>query len=269
MAQKKKKKKPQNQPKPVKKSSDKGWNIALIVIGALILALLVFIVARIAKTPSNTAEPTQEQLEEIVNDVAETSQSIEEEAVEQPAEEAADDSVITAVSPDFDVNADYYADITVKDYGTITVRLDPRSAPISVENFVNLAQSGFYDGLTFHRIMSGFMMQGGDPTATGGGGSDKNIKGEFAANGVENNLSHTRGAISMARATPMDSASSQFFIVHEDSTFLDGSYACFGYVTEGMEYVDAICADSQPTDDNGTIPFDAQPVMESVVIRVE
>ncbi|MBQ6986049.1 MAG: peptidylprolyl isomerase, partial [Oscillibacter sp.] len=116
-----------------------------------------------------------------------------------------------------------YADILVKDYGTITVELDPAAAPITVQNFVDLAKSGFYDGLTFHRIMDGFMIQGGDPSGNGTGGSDKNIVGEFASNGYTNNLSHTRGTISMARTSfDMNSASSQFFIVQKDSTFLDG-----------------------------------------------
>ncbi len=161
----------------------------------------------------------------------------------------------------------YYADIEIQDYGTVTVELDADAAPITVENFVNLARSGFYDGLTFHRIMDGFMMQGGDPEGDGTGGSENTIKGEFSDNGVENNLSHTRGAISMARSSDYDSASSQFFIVQEDSTFLDGQYACFGYVTDGMDIVDEICTSAQPTDDNGTIPADQQPVITSITIR--
>ena len=160
----------------------------------------------------------------------------------------------------------HHVAITVRDYGTITVELDADAAPITVQNFLDLADSGFYDGLTFHRIMEGFMIQGGDPEGTGMGGSDKTIKGEFSANGVENPLSHTRGAISMARSSAMDSASSQFFIVQKDSTFLDGQYACFGYVTDGMDVVDAIAADAQPTDGNGTIPADQQPVIESVKV---
>lgn len=160
----------------------------------------------------------------------------------------------------------HHVAITVRDYGTITVELDANAAPITVQNFLDLADSGFYDGLTFHRIMEGFMIQGGDPEGTGMGGSDKTIKGEFSANGVENPLSHTRGAISMARSSAMDSASSQFFIVQKDSTFLDGQYACFGYVTDGMDVVDAIAADAQPTDGNGTIPADQQPVIESVKV---
>ena len=160
----------------------------------------------------------------------------------------------------------HHVAITVRDYGTITVELDADAAPITVQKFLDLADSGFYDGLTFHRIIEGFMIQGGDPEGTGMGGSDKTIKGEFSANGVENPLSHTRGAISMARSSAMDSASSQFFIVQKDSTFLDGQYACFGYVTNGMDVVDAIAADAQPTDGNGTIPADQQPVIESVKV---
>ena len=158
-------------------------------------------------------------------------------------------------------------DIVVKDYGTITVELDGEAAPITVANFVKLAEEGFYDGLTFHRIMAGFMMQGGDPKGNGTGGSDETIKGEFSANGVENPISHTRGVISMARAQNPDSASSQFFIVHADSVFLDGQYAAFGAVTEGMDVVDAICEAARPIDNNGTIPADAQPVIESVTVR--
>ena len=116
----------------------------------------------------------------------------------------------------------HHAEIEIQDYGTITVELDGDAAPITVQNFMDLANAGFYDGLTFHRIISGFMMQGGDPNGNGTGGSENTIKGEFSANGVENPLSHTRGAISMARAQDPDSASSQFFICHADSTFLDG-----------------------------------------------
>lgn len=157
--------------------------------------------------------------------------------------------------------------IEVEGYGAITLALDASAAPLTTENFVSLAREGFYDGLTFHRIIEGFMIQGGDPNGNGTGGSEQTIKGEFSQNGVENNLSHTRGAISMARAEDFDSASSQFFIVHEDSTFLDGSYAAFGYVTEGMEVVDAICADAQPIDGNGSIAPENQPVIRSVTIQ--
>ena len=151
-------------------------------------------------------------------------------------------------------------------YGTITVELDGNTAPITVENFISLAKDGFYDGLTFHRIIDGFMIQGGDPDGNGTGGSKKTIKGEFSGNGVENNISHVRGVISMARSGDPDSASSQFFIVHQDSTFLDGQYAAFGHVTEGMEIVDAICADTPVEDDNGTVAWWNQPVITSIRI---
>lgn len=176
-------------------------------------------------------------------------------------------SLQTPAGEEIQMTGIHYADITVENYGTITVELNGDKAPITVGNFVTLARNGFYDGLTFHRIIEGFMIQGGDPNGNGTGGSDQKIVGEFSQNGYDNDLSHTRGAISMARANNPDSASSQFFIVHEDSTFLDGQYAAFGYVTEGMEIVDQICADAEPTDDNGTIPAEAQPVIASITIR--
>lgn len=160
----------------------------------------------------------------------------------------------------------HHIKINMKDYGTIEVELDADQAPITVTNFVKLAQEGFYDGLTFHRIIEGFMMQGGDPKGNGTGGSGQEIKGEFSQNGVDNTLSHTRGAISMARSSIPDSASSQFFIMHQDGTFLDGQYACFGYVTSGMEIVDDICENAVVIDGNGTVPADYQPVIESIEV---
>lgn len=160
----------------------------------------------------------------------------------------------------------HHAEIQVKDYGTITVELDADTAPITVTNFVNLAKDGFYDNLTFHRIMDGFMIQGGDPNGDGTGGADQTIKGEFSSNGVENEISHTRGTISMARAQDTDSASSQFFIVQEDSDYLDGNYAAFGHVTSGMEIVDQICKDVPVEDDNGTVKAENQPVIEKITI---
>ncbi len=160
----------------------------------------------------------------------------------------------------------HHAEIQVKDYGTITVELDADTAPITVTNFVNLAKDGFYDNLTFHRIMDGFMIQGGDPNGNGTGGADQTIKGEFSSNGVENEISHTRGTISMARAQDPDSASSQFFIVQEDSDYLDGNYAAFGHVTSGMEIVDQICKDVPVEDDNGTVKAENQPVIEKITI---
>ncbi len=163
-----------------------------------------------------------------------------------------------------DITKTYTVEMVVKDYGTIKLELDPTYAPITVDNFIKLAESGFYDGLTFHRIIENFMIQGGDPDHNGTGGSDTTILGEFSANGVKNNLSHKRGVISMARAMPYNSASSQFFICHQDSEHLDGKYAAFGYVTEGMEAVDAIAETAQPIDNNGTIPYAEQPIITEV-----
>lgn len=158
----------------------------------------------------------------------------------------------------------HHVEIDVEDYGTVSVELDADSAPISVTNFVNLAKEGFYDGLTFHRIIDGFMIQGGDPEGTGIGGSDQTIKGEFSDNGVENELSNTRGAIAMARSAEYDSASSQFYIVQTDSIYLDGQYAVFGYVTSGMEIVDQICKDTPVQDSNGTVSAGDQPIITAV-----
>lgn len=160
----------------------------------------------------------------------------------------------------------HHAVITIKDYGDIKLVLDGDTAPITVKNFVELAKSGFYDGLTFHRIIKGFMIQGGDPKGDGTGGSDKTIRGEFSKNGVENNMSHKRGVISMARSQDNNSASSQFFIMHEDGDYLDGSYAAFGHVTEGMDVVDKIAENTPVTDSNGTVLKENQPIIEKIVI---
>lgn len=132
--------------------------------------------------------------------------------------------------------------IDMEDGNSIVVRLYPEVAPITVANFKELVANSFYDGIIFHRVISGFMIQGGDPTGTGMGGSKKTIKGEFRSNGVNNTLSHKRGVISMARTQIPDSASSQFFICHADAKFLDGQYAAFGEVVSGIETVDAIAA---------------------------
>ena len=160
----------------------------------------------------------------------------------------------------------YIAKIEVKVYGTNTVKLVGITAPISVQYFVDLAKSGFYDGLTFHRIIEVFMIQGGDPNGNGTGGSDKTIKGEFKENGVKNNIKHKRGVISMARSSDYDSASSQFFIMQEDNDSLDGQYAAFGHVTKGMKVVDKICEDADPMDDNGTIAQSKQPVIKTITV---
>ncbi|MCQ2467600.1 MAG: peptidylprolyl isomerase [Clostridia bacterium] len=154
----------------------------------------------------------------------------------------------------------HHVEIEIEDYGTIAVELDADVAPITVTNFIDLANSGFYNGLKFHRIMNGFMMQGGgNPEA-----DIPTIHGEFSANGSVNTISHVRGTISMARANDPNSATSQFFIVHQDSTFLDGNYAGFGHVTDGMDIVDTICETAPNTDNNGSVPEADQPVIKEV-----
>ena len=174
------------------------------------------------------------------------------------------DTNTTETQEDTTVDKTYpIATITMKGGGAIVIELYPEVAPESVKNFISLANSGFYDGLIFHRVILGFMIQGGDPEGKGTGGPGYSIKGEFAANGVKNDISHLRGVISMARSSAYDSAGSQFFIVQTDSTYLDGNYAAFGRVTSGMDVVDAI---ARTTTDSKDKPYKDQ-VMETV--RVE
>ncbi|MCR5450922.1 MAG: peptidylprolyl isomerase [Solobacterium sp.] len=154
----------------------------------------------------------------------------------------------------------HHAEIIVKDYGTIKLELDGDTAPITVKNFLTLAQSGYYDGKKFHRIIDGFMIQGG------AGGPAASIKGEFRSNGVENDIKHVPGVISMARAKSNDSASSQFFIMVGTADWLDGEYAAFGHVTEGLEIAKKIASDAKPIDNNGTIKDNEQPVIETVKV---
>ena len=161
----------------------------------------------------------------------------------------------------------YWAVITVEKYGEIELVLYGDKAPITVANFVKLAKDGFYDGLTFHRIISGFMIQGGDPQGNGYGGSDKTIFGEFKSNGYDNDIKHERGVISMARSGDPNSASSQFFIMHADAEHLDGDYAAFGKVISGMEVVDKLADETPVTDMNGTVASGHQPVIKSIVIK--
>ena len=167
-------------------------------------------------------------------------------------------------APAGSVTGTHYVQIDVQDVGTITAELYADVAPITVANFLELVDSGFYDGLTFHRIISGFMVQGGDPLGNGYGGSPDKIKGEFASNGFENPLKHTRGVLSMARSGDPNSASSQFFIIHRDSPHLDGDYAAFGQVISGIEVVDALCKNTPVQDYNGTVAPADQPVITAI-----
>lgn len=246
---KNKKSNPHSAPQPKTKSTQPAKQIPPLVwgIGAIVVVAILIIAAVVLtqKAPSTTS------------------------GAQNSANPTATTSSDTYTPPALEKDVTYTARIDVKDYGTITVELDQEAAPITCANFVELANSGFYNGLTFHRIIEGFMMQGGDPNGDGTGGSDHNIVGEFTNNGYENTLSHTRGAISMARSSDYNSASSQFFIVQEDSTNLDGDYAVFGYVTQGMDVVDAICEAAQPTDDNGTISAEDQPVITSITILTD
>ena len=180
-----------------------------------------------------------------------------------------DEPVVNATAaptqvPDITPVASHVVEIDIAGYGVITAELYSNIAPITVENFVSLANEGFYDGLTFHRIIDGFMMQGGCPLGNGTGGSGANIKGEFSGNGVYNPLNHERGVLSMARSSAPNSASSQFFIMHQESPWLDGQYAAFGRVLEGMEIVDAICANTPVTDSNGSVARENQPVINTI-----
>ena len=161
----------------------------------------------------------------------------------------------------------YFATIDLYDYGKIKVQLDHTEAPITVENFVKLAKSGFYEGTSFHRIIKDFMMQGGATIIPEK--MPESIVGEFQANGYDNNITHKRGVISMARTSEYNSATSQFFIMQTTKTHLDGKYAAFGYVVEGMDVVDAICDNIQATDDNGSIDLPDRPVIDTVTITVE
>lgn len=154
----------------------------------------------------------------------------------------------------------------IENYGDVTIELYEDVAPKTVENFLNLVEEGFYDGLTFHRIIDGFMVQGGDPEGTGFGGAENTIVGEFSNNGFQNDLKHEEGVISMARSNDPDSASSQFFIMVASAPHLDGNYAAFGKVIEGMDLIHQIAKDARPIDNNGTILPEEQPVMKSIKI---
>ncbi len=191
---------------------------------------------------------------------------------DSPLGKLSDEELIEAIMPqtvkefsaDELLSGKHHAVISIKGKGDIELELDADEAPISVTNFIDLAKSGFYNGLTFHRVLTGSLIQGGALTPQGYGGPGYSIKGEFSANGVENHLSHTRGAISMARSSNFDGGSAQFFIMSSDSTPYDGQYAAFGYVTSGMDIVDDICNNTPVQDFNGTVAAADQPVIESV-----
>lgn len=238
-----------------------------IIIGVVVIVMLVAI-GIYAVINSNSQ--SKKQLEENSTNIEGTTNT-ENSTKENNTENKDENIQNNQISNESEENNMYstgkhHAEIVVKNYGTIALELNADVAPITVENFANLVNEGFYNGLTFHRIISGFMIQGGDPLGNGTGGSSKTIKGEFASNGVKNSISHVRGTISMARSSMPNSASSQFFIVHQDSTFLDGQYAAFGTVTSGMEVVDKICADTAVEDDNGTVAKNNQPVIEKIIM---
>lgn len=238
-----------------------------IIIGVVVVVMLAAIGIYAA---INSNSQSKKQLEENSTNIEGTTNT-ENSAKENNTENKDENIQNNQISNESEENNMYstgkhHAEIVVKNYGTIVLELDADVAPITVENFANLVNEGFYNGLTFHRIISGFMIQGGDPLGNGTGGSSKTIKGEFASNGVKNSISHVRGTISMARSSMPNSASSQFFIVHQNSTFLDGQYAAFGTVTSGMEVVDKICADTAVEDDNGTVAKNNQPVIEKITM---
>ena len=155
----------------------------------------------------------------------------------------------------------------IENYGEVTIELYEDVAPKTVANFVKLVEQGFYDGLTFHRIISDFMVQGGDPNGNSTGGSGETIEGEFSSNGFKNDLKHEDGVISMARAQDPNSASSQFFIMVRTSPHLDGNYAAFGRVIDGLEHIHKMAQDAKPIDNNGTILPDEQPIIKSIKLK--
>lgn len=228
-----------------------------VIIGIVVVLIIAIAIATVAiynnqkdeskeNTETNTKNINEMDEDEIINEVRNSADNKEEKSMYSTGK--------------------HHAEITVKNYGTIALELDADVAPITVENFAKLTNEGFYNGLTFHRIISGFMIQGGDPLGNGMGGSKEKIKGEFGINGVDNNISHVRGTISMARSQSYNSASSQFFIVHQNSTFLNSQYAAFGKVTSGMEIVDKICEDVTVEDDNGTVLKENQPIIEKITM---
>ena len=202
----------------------------------------------------------------LVGCAGDAGQKTSDDASDQQLSESASEEASPEADPDDPyATGVHHARIEVEGYGTIEVSLNANVAPITVSNFCHLVEEGFYDGLTFHRVVPGFMIQGGDPEGNGTGGSGTDIKGEFSSNGVENSIPHVRGTISMARSSDPDSASSQFFIMQEDASYLDGEYAAFGSVTSGMEVVDAICEEVPVADEqSGLVAVENQPVITKI-----
>lgn len=230
-------------------------HLAVAAAGVIVAAGLVFGGIALFKNSNNSSDYDASSAE---------SQSAQGSSENQSTQSVNATNQSSTTEPEF--KATKHAQIKIKNYGTISLELYGEEAPITVNNFVKLANEGFYNGLTFHRIISGFMIQGGDPNGDGTGGSTENIKGEFSQNGVQNRILHTRGTISMARSSENDSASSQFFIMQQDATHLDGAYAAFGRVTSGLEIVDKICKNTPVTDSNGTVTAENQPVITSIKI---
>lgn len=238
------------------KAAQKKKTNTIIIICVCAAVLIAAVLCGILLAPKDAAEPATEAVKA-------------EPTVDMSAIKAAIDSKQVSDFTESETPTDYVK-LTVQDYGELVVCLCPETAPITVENFKTLVGQSFYDGLTFHRVYPGFMIQGGDPDGNGGGGSGTNIKGEFSSNGVQNDLSHVRGVISMARATPPDSASSQFFICHADaSSSLDGRYAAFGYVVAGMDTVDAICEVELADNGYGEISSPTTPVIITSAVFVQ
>ena len=234
---------------PGQKNSRRSLDFVMWLMAIIVSLSLIFLSACSPQTNSKHASDTPAQTTEQSQDAATTK-----------------DSLYTPAADDVYAKGTHHATIEVANYGSIELELNADVAPITVSNFCHLAKDDFYNDLTFHRVIKGFMIQGGDPNGNGTGGASQNIKGEFSANGVVNPLEHKRGVISMARSSAADSASSQFFIMQKDTASLDGQYAAFGQVTKGMDVVDAICDKVAVQDNNGTVASADQPVITKITI---
>lgn len=238
------------------------WKLNLAVLFMLAAAAFTMTACTNNKDSGNEETPTTVQQAQDKIDTSDTSDDLDGKKDSQ-SQTANDNSTTKKEEQQEMLTGKHHIEISVQDYGNIELELDADVAPVTVTNFINLANLGFYDGLTFHRIQAGFVIQGGDPLGTGMGGAEQTITGEFASNGIENSISHVRGTISMARSKDYNSASSQFFICVADATSLDGEYAAFGTVTSGMEVVDAICENVPSAD---LVDTEDQPVITSIKV---